>query len=197
MSNLDILKGDNHERRLGKLDETFGGRLDIDVAAEWHTVEAELAERHIDLDVLAPASLGDLLGEALEETVELCATPTFLLLGLEFILVAVAIFPLAISSLVKLYVRGFAVELDVLGLLLAAHEDGVLEMNVNDDDELVLAWLEEEVADVGEQHIDPLLRAERRLIPDTILVNLHLAWNPLTLHRGPDEDVIQNGRASV
>ena len=70
-------------------------------------------------------------------------------------------------------------------------------MDVDDHDELLLARLEEEMADVREQDVHPLLGAERRLVPDTVLVDLELAGNAFSFHRRAYEDVVQHGRSSV
>ena len=68
---------------------------------------------------------------------------------------------------------------------------------MDDDDELVLARLEKEVADVGEQDVNPVLVVERRLVPDTVLVDLDLADDALAFHDGSDKDVVQNMRAAI
>jgi len=62
------------------------------------------------------------------------------------------VLPLPVTRLVKLHFSGFAVKLHVLRLLLADH-DGIHEVDVNEDDEFVCAWLEEEMLDVAEQDV--------------------------------------------
>jgi hypothetical protein len=63
-------------------------------------------------------------------------------------------------------------------------------MNVDDDDEFVLARLEEKMADVREENVDALVGAKWRLVADTILVNLDLAGHSLSFHGRADEDII-------
>jgi hypothetical protein len=149
VGNFDVIKCDDCEWLLGELDQAVSGGLTEDVGAVWDTIEAEFAERNIDVDVLALASIGDLLGEELELAIELGTTSTLLLLGLEFFLVTVSIFALSISGLIELDVGSFAIELDILLLLLTDH-DWILEMNMDDDDQLVLTRLEKEMLDVAE-----------------------------------------------
>ena len=83
-----------------------------------------------------------------------------------------------------------------LGFLLADH-DGRPQMNMNEHDQLMIARLEKEVLDVGEENVHPLLGAERRLIPETILVDLDLAGDALAFHRRAYVDIIQHRRSAV
>jgi hypothetical protein len=171
MGNLDILKGENHKRRLDDLDKTVRGRLDEDVASEGYTVETEFSDRHVHLDTFILTSLSNLLSEPVEQPVKVTPTAPFLLFLFEFVLITVSVFPPAIARLVKLDVRCLAIELDILGLLFVTNNDGVFEMNVNHNDKFVFARLEEKMADVGEEYIDTLLSAERRLVSDTVLMD--------------------------
>ncbi len=59
----------------------------------------------------------------------------------------------SVAGLVECDVGSFAIELDVLCLLLADH-DRVLEMHVQDDDQFEDRWLEEQVLDVAESDVD-------------------------------------------
>ena len=197
MCNFDVFQSNDHEGRLGELDETVRSRLAEDIAAERDTIKAQITLRHIDFNALVLAGICNLLRKALEVTVQLCSPPTFLLLGFELIFVTIAILPLAIASLVELDVGCFPVELNILGLLLVAHDDGIFEMYVDDDNELMLARLEEEVFDVGEKDVGPLVRTKRGLVPDTILVDLNLSRHSLALHGGANEDIVKHRRASV
>jgi len=149
VGNFDVIKRDDCEWLLGELDQAVSGGLTEDVGAVWDAIEAEFAERNIDVDVLALASIGDLLGEELELAIELGTTSTLLLFGLEFFLIAVSIFALSISGLIELDVGSFAIELDILLLLFTDH-DWILEMNMDDDDQLMLTRLEKEMLDVAE-----------------------------------------------
>jgi len=171
--------------------------LDVHVAPERDAIEAKIPERHVNLYVFVAASLGNLLGKGLEEAIQFRSSAAFLLLRLEFVLVAIAVLPLAVSGLIKLDIRGFSVELDIFCLLFVANDDGILEMNVNDDNQLVLARLEEKVADVGKQNVNTLLRAKRRLVANTILVNLDLSGHTLAFHRRPNKDIIQYGGTAI
>src|SRR3569833_3699558 len=197
MGHLDVLQGDHHEGGLRQLDQALGRRLDVDVAAERHPVETKIPDGHVDLQVLAASGFGDLLGKRLEEAIELGAAAALLLLGLELILVAVPVLALPIARLVELDGGSLSVELDILRLHLVANDYGVLEMDVDDDDELVLAGLEEQMADVGEENIDSLLRVQGRLIPDTVGMDLDLAGHALTLHGGTHKDIIQHLRPPI
>jgi hypothetical protein len=122
--------------------------LDEDVTAEGHTVEPQISDGHIDLDILATAGLGNLLGKALEKSIQLGTAATFFLFGLKLVFVSIAVFSFSVSSLVKLNVSRFTIELHVLGLLLVAHDDGIFQMNVNNDNQLMLTRLEEKVFDI-------------------------------------------------
>ena len=57
-----------------------------------------------------------------------------------------------VSSLVERSIGDFSEELNVLCFLFA-DDDGTFEVNVNDDDELVVARLEEEMFDVTEEDV--------------------------------------------
>jgi len=197
MGNLNIFKGENHKRRLDDLDKTVRGRLDEDVASEGYTVETEFSDRHVHFNTFILTSLSNLLGESVEQSVKVPPTAPFLLLLFEFVLIAISVFPPAIARLVKLDVRCLAIELDILGLLLVTNNDGVFEMNVNHNDKFVFARLEEKMADVGEEYIDTLLGAERRLVSDTVLMDFQLSRDALSFHRGPNEDVIKDRRATI
>jgi hypothetical protein len=151
VNDLDLGQCDDERRHLGQLDEGVGRRLEQYVGPEGHALEAELAEGDVDLKV-ALGRLGDALGKRLKLLVELGPTLTLLLLELNLVLVAVAVLALAVARLVKGDVGRLADKLDVLGLLLANH-DGRLEVDVDNDNELVVARLEEEVLDVAEQEV--------------------------------------------
>lgn len=96
--------------------------------------------------------LGDLVREGLEVLVQVGPPLPLLLLTLQLVLVVVVLPPLLVSGLVEAGIRRLAEELDVLGLLLA-DEDGVLEVDVEDDDELRVARLEEKMLHVAEEDV--------------------------------------------
>ncbi|KAG9378505.1 Nucleosome binding factor SPN SPT16 subunit [Pyrenophora tritici-repentis] len=103
---------------------------------------------------LKPSSrIGNLLGKVLELLVESRTPPTLLLFLLKLLLVTKLVPTLTVTRLVELHLCGFSDKLDILGLLLAKH-DGVLEVYVDDDDELVLGGLEEQVLHVTEKDVD-------------------------------------------
>ena len=185
---LDVGEGDDEEGRLGQLHEAVGRGLDGDGGAGGHTVEAELAERHVDAEVLVLAGVGDLLAEHLELLIELHAAALLLLLGFELFLVAVAVLALAVARLVNLGFRGFTEELDVLSLLLA-DDDRVDEVDVEDDDQLASTGLEEQVLDVAEEDVD-LLATSKVVVAETVLVDFDGATDALAFHRRTHEDVI-------
>jgi len=59
---------------------------------------------------------------------------------------------LLVSSLVERGIGNFSEELNVLCFLLA-DDNRTFEVNVNDDDELIVAGLEEEMFDVAEEDV--------------------------------------------
>ena len=65
MHDLDIGECDHHERRLGELRKAVGRRLNHDRPAIRHTVEAKIAEWHVDRDAFAFASIAILSAEFL------------------------------------------------------------------------------------------------------------------------------------
>ncbi len=80
----------------------------------------------------------------------------FSLFHLNFIFITISMFPLPIPRLIKLHIGSLSVKLDILRLLLTNYHWG-FQMTMNQNDELVIARLEEEVLDVGEEHIDTLV----------------------------------------
>lgn len=197
MCDLDVLQSNNHEGRLCELDQTFRGWLDVDVAPERNTVESKVPYGHVDLDALVPTGFRNLLGEALEQTIELRTSAALLLFCLELVFIAISVLALTVSRLVELDVSRLAVELDISRLLLVANDDRVLEIDMDNNNKLMLAGLEEQMADVGEENVDPLVRVQRRLVSNTVLVYFDLARNTLALHCWPQEDVVQDSRATV
>ena len=158
MSNFNILKSHHKERRLRQLNQTVCRRLHQDAGSMRHAVEAQLAERNVNVDSFVLSRLGDLLGKILEFSIQRSSASSLLLFGFKLLLIAVSVFALAITRFVKLNVGSLTVELDILGLLLSKN-NGILEMNVDDDNELMGAWLEEEMLDVVEQDIDAMVCA--------------------------------------
>jgi hypothetical protein len=156
MGNFNLVERDNHERRLCKLNKGIRSRLDKNIGAIRHTRETNFAERNINIDALVLARIRDLLGESLELAVQGRPSASFFLLGLEFLLVAVAVLAAAVARLVELHLGGFAVELDVARLPLSDH-DWCLEVHVDYDDQFVVTRLEEEMLDVAEEHVDVLV----------------------------------------
>ena len=150
MGDFDFFKRDDGERRLGQLYQAIGGRLHENVRAVWNTTEPKIAEWNVDGNALIRTSGCDLVGEVLKFFVKSNSTSAFFLLLLEFFLVMRAMFALAISGLVELHVSGFSIELHIFGFFLPDH-DRVLEVDVDDDDEFVLAGLEEKMLHVAEE----------------------------------------------
>ncbi len=89
-------------------------------------------------------------------SVEISPASSLLLLGLELLFITISVLPLSISGLVELDVCSFSVELNVFCLLLA-DQNWVLQVDVNDDNQFVLARLEEEMLDIAEENIDSVL----------------------------------------
>lgn len=151
VGDLDLCQGDDEEGRLDEVDQAVGRRLHQHVGSGRDALEAEFAVRDVDLDP-AVRGLCDLVRERLEVPVELGPFPPLVLLGLDLVLVPVLPPPLPVARLVEGRLGSLAVELDVERLLLA-DEDGRLEPDVQDDDELRVARLEEEVLDVAEEDV--------------------------------------------
>lgn len=159
VGNFDLVQGDHHEGRLRELDQCVSCRLDKDIGAVGNTGETNLSERNVDIYTLILSSISDLLGECLEFAIERGSPASFLLLSLKLFLVAISMLAPAVASLVKLHFRGLAVELDIPCLSLSNHYGG-LQVHVDEDDQLVSAWLEEEMLDVAKEHINMFV-AER------------------------------------
>lgn len=113
MNNLDLAEGDDERRQLGELDESVRRRLEQDVGPERNSLEAELSERNVDLEVTL-GSLGNLLGKRLELLVEGSSSLALLLLELDLVLVSVAVLALSVTCLVERNVGSLPDELDVL-----------------------------------------------------------------------------------
>ena len=98
---------------------------------------------------------------------------------------------------------------------LLPYHDRCLEVNVDNDQQLVVAWLEEQVFDIAEQdvcsmmfqslcpshhfiwNVTDFLRAHGGLVTQTVLVDLDLAWEALPVQRWTDEDLRQLRRPSA
>ena len=150
MSNLNVVERDDQKRALGQLHNAVCRRLNVNVRPARHAEETQVADRNVQLQVVAAAGIFDFLRERQEQLVEFSTTPSLFLLLLKLLFVAITMFPLPIAGFIELHVGGLAEELHVLGLLLANH-DRVDEVQMDNDDQLVLAWLEEQVLDVVEQ----------------------------------------------
>ncbi len=178
--NLDLRKRKDEKRWLCQLNKAVGGWLNPDARARRHTIEAKLAKGNINLDVLVPSSVGNLLCKALEFLVKHCSPSSFLLFGLEFFLVAIPVFSLPRTSLVELHLRGLAVELHVLCLFLP-NQDGIDQVNVNDDDQFMSGGLKEQVLNIAEENVNLVLvirarSADGMQVSKTILVNLNVTY---------------------
>jgi hypothetical protein len=196
MCHFDVVECDDHEGGFGELDQAICGGLTEDVGSEWDTVEAKFTERNINIDVLILASLSDLLCESLELAIKVSTSSSLFLFLLEFFLVTISEFALSISGLIKLDVGSFSVELDVLGLLLT-NQNRILEVNVDDNDQFVLARLEEQMLYVAEENIHSVEGVQWRLISETVLVNLNLSWHTLTIHSRTNEDVVHDSGSTI
>ena len=146
------------------------------------------------MKVFALASVGNALCESLEFLVESDTTTTLFLLLFELFFVAISVTALAIASFVELHFGRFTVELNVLGLALTNY-DRILEMHVNDDDEFLLRRLEEEVLDVGEEHVD--FQTAKMNVSDTVLVNFDGTTNALTFNRRTEKDIVKPVRTTI
>jgi hypothetical protein len=159
MSDFNVIKGDDHEGRFGELYQAVSGRLAKDIGSVRHSVEAKFTEGNVNINILALPSFRDLLSESFELTIKICSSSSLLLLLLKFFFVAISELPFSISSLIKLDVRSFSIKLHILGLLLP-NDNRILEMNMDDNNELVLAWLEEQMLNVTEENINSVERIQ-------------------------------------
>jgi len=118
VADLDLVQGDDGEGHVGEVNETVRRRLEKDVGPEGNSLESELSEGDVDLELVGRIRVvrgdGDLLGEGFELSVEGLSQFPFLLLELDLVLVSVSVLPLLVSCLVELDVGSFARELDVL-----------------------------------------------------------------------------------
>lgn len=187
MSDFNLAESNDHERRLRELDESIGRRLDQDVGAIGHTTEPNLSEWDIDINALIFSSIGNLLGKAFEFSIQRSSTSPFLLLGLEFFLVPIAVPAATVSGLVELHFRGLSVKLNVPGLSFSNH-DWRFEVDMNENDQLVSAWLEEEMFHIAEENIH-VLRTEGRQVSKTILMDLDFPGHALSVKRGTKIDI--------
>lgn len=187
MRDFNLAESDDHKRRLGELNECIGRWLDQDVRAIGHTTEPNLSERDIDIDALVFSSIGNLLGKAFEFSIQCSSASPFFLLSLKFFFVPIAVPAAAISGLIELHLGGLSVELNVSGLSLSNH-DGRFEMDMDENNQLVSAWLEEEVFHIAEENIH-VLRTEGRQVPETILMDLDFSRHALSVERRPKIDI--------
>jgi hypothetical protein len=97
--------------------KTFCCGLQSDVGAEWHSLKRQFTEGDIDFKCLTHrrrCCLGYTLGKKLELLIEHLPSLSFLLFHLDFIFIAVSVFSLPVTSLIKLNVGSLAEELDIL-----------------------------------------------------------------------------------
>ena len=146
------------------------------------------------MEVLALARVGDAFGESLELLVERHSAATFFLLLLELFLVSISMAALAVASLVELHLGGLAVKLQILGLALA-DDDGISEVHVDDNDELLLTGLEEKVLDVRKKNVD--FDAAEVNIANTVLMYLDGAADTFGLQGRSKEDIVKPQRATI
>lgn len=118
VADLDFVEGDDGEGHVGEVNETVRRRLEEDVSPEGNSLESEIPERNVDLELVGGIRVvrsgGDLLGEGFELSVEGLSKFSFLLLELDLVLVSVSVLPLLVSGLVELNVGCFTRELNIL-----------------------------------------------------------------------------------
>ena len=185
MHKLDLIESEHERRHLAHVDETRARRLQHDHAAEGRAVEAEVAERLLERDLVVRQRL-DLLDERLEGHVELASHLALALLGDEVVAVAA----LVVLAQVGDELAHLGVELQVEVLLLAEH-DGVLEVKVKQDDDLVVARLEDGALDVVVEHFD-LVAAQRR-VEEAVGVRLERVGRALLHDVGSQVEVLEFG----
>ncbi len=159
-----------------------------------NAVEAEFPEGNVDPAHLFLTGNLYLVSKALKGFIELGSSPPFLLLLLEFLLVTISMFALAISSFVELHVGSFAIKLNIFRLLLPNH-DGVLEVNVNNNNQFMRTWLEKQMLYVTEKDID--LTAPVIDVAKPILMDVHIPRDSLAIQSWPDKDVIEALRFAI
>ena len=68
---------------------------------------------------------------------------------------------------------------------------------MDDDDQLVLARLEEQVLDVGEEDVDAVGWVERGGVAEAVLMDLDFAGDALAVHGWADKDVVHHWWTAV
>ena len=119
MGDFDVVKSDDHKRRLSELDQAVCRRLTENIRAKWDAIEAKLAKWNVNVHVIILSCICDFPSKCLKLLVKISTTSPFFLLSLKFFLVAVSVFPFAISSLIKLYISSFTVKLNIFGFFFA------------------------------------------------------------------------------
>jgi hypothetical protein len=69
-------------------------------------------------------------------------------------------------------------------------------MHMNDHNQFMVTWLEEEMLDVAKENVHMLI-AERRQIPETILVDFDFARDALSIQRWAKVDIRELHRPTV
>jgi hypothetical protein len=195
VGNFNLIERNDHERRLSKLHESIRSGLNQDVGTVGNTGESNLPEGDIDIDAFVLSGVGNLFSKRLELTVERGSASSLFLLSLKLFFITIPVLASAVASFIKLHLGGLAVELDIPSLSLSNH-DGVLEMYMNKNNQLMCAGLEEEMLDVAEEYVD-VLTSERRQVAETVLVNFDFSRNTLSIQGGPQVNVRQLHRASI
>lgn len=181
MGNLNFTQRHHQERRFRQLNNSIRGRLNQYIRAVGDAVETDFSKRNINVNPLVPASIGDLLSECFEFSVQCKPTASFFLLSLKLLFVSITVLPSAISSFIKLHFRSFPIELDVLGLPFTDH-DRSFQVDMDDNNHFVCTGLEKQVLNVAEKNIN-MLATQWRLISETVLVNFDFAWYSFAIQR--------------
>ena len=178
---VDVLDGEDEERRLGERDDAARRRVQLDTRALGDAEEAEVAVRSVEGD-------GRRLLHHLAEVVELLVQ-ALLALARALLLLDLLLLVLRRAAVdVGGELRDLGEELHVHGLLLA-DDDGLLEPEVDQDDELLLRLLEEREADVLVDDVEllPLVGHE----PEAVGVRLDRPRTASAGERRVDEDVVE------
>jgi hypothetical protein len=192
---FDVIDVNDEEGELGDGDQAVLGGSHLHHTLVRAAIEIQIFNRYVKLDGLR-ATLGlplglllDELHEVSEPVVQLDALLPLALFLLELVHVCEA---LPRDLVVKVIGRDARLleELDILELL-SADEDGGLEVEVDDHDQLIIpARLEEGMLDIRERNVyDVILLRDKS---DTILMNLKVAHGLLSDNVGTNDKVLEH-----
>lgn len=195
MSNLDLIQRNDREGWLGQLNQGIRTRRHQDIATVRDTIEVEFSERNVDGHTVLSGGVRDLLSKALELSIKFGPSSSLLLLLLKLFFVAISVLAFAVSRLVKGHVGGFSIKLHIPCLSLP-DDDWVLEVDMDEHNQFTDARLEEQVLDVGKDHINVVV-AKRREISQAILMDFNFTRHTFSILSGTKVDIGESERTTV